>query len=519
MADSRIQKTLLNARINTICYLVSLVVAFFTRRVLLDNLGANFLGLTGTLSSLLGFLNLAELGIGTAIGYTLYKPLFDKDRSKINEIISLLGYLYRCIGIFILAAGVILSLFLPLIFPDSSISFGVIYFGYYSYIFASLLGYFVNYKMTLLAADQRNYIITGYFQLTTTVKVIMQMMLAIYFHNFYLYLAIEIIFGIINSTILNHKIRKTYPWLKSEIKLGRKLLDKYPEIIKYTKQIFIHKIGTFAQFQITPFLIYAFASLTTVALYGNYTLITQKVSNFLGGIVDSAAAGIGNLIAEGKKEHIYNTYKELFALRFLVVGIISLCIFHLSTPFVGIWLGDEYMLPQAFIFIVSLQFFLSLFAGIYHSFLQGHGLFHDVWAPVAETILLVTVSIILGYKWGYLGVLCGPLFAQCVIIHIWKPIFLYTQGFKQPLYKHAILVTKHALPLLAGYFIARYSADYILGCCTIENNWLNWIALSAVFTIIISISAGGLMLIASEGLRSFTLRIINKKRYESSLFS
>ena len=511
-ADTRTQKTLLNARINTICYLVSLVVAFFTRKVLLDNLGADFLGLTGALGSLLGFLNLAELGVGTAIGYTLYKPLFDKDRYKINEIISLLGYLYRCIGLFILGVGIIISLFLPLIFPDSPISMGVIYFGYYSYIFASLLGYFANYKMSLLAADQRNYIITGYFQFTTTSKIILQMVLAMYFHNFYLYLAIEIVFGIINSSILNYKVRKTYPWLESQIKLGRKLLDKYPEIIKYTKQIFIHKIGTFAQFQVTPFLIYAFASLATVTLYGNYTLITQKVQNFLGGIVDSAAAGIGNLIAEGNKEHIYNTYKELFAMRFLVVGIISLCIFHLSTPFIGIWLGEEYMLPDTFIFIVSLQFFLTLFAGIYHSFLQGHGLFHDVWSPFVETAILVTFSVVLGLKWGYLGVLCGPLIAQCVIIHIWKPIFLYTQGFKQPLYKHVVLVAIHTVPLLAGYFIARYSAEQILDFAAIENRWLHWIVLSAVFTTVISIAAGGLTLITSHSLRSFALRFIKKTK-------
>ncbi len=509
-ADTRTQKTLLNARINTICYMVSLFVAFFTRKVLLDNLGTDFLGLTGTLGSLLGFLNLAELGVGTAIGYTLYKPLFDKDRTKINEIISLLGYLYRCIGLFILAAGIILSFFLPLIFPEPAISYGVIYFGYYSYIFASLLGYFANYKMSLLAADQRNYIITGYFQLTTTTKVIIQMLLAMHFHNFYLYLAIEIVFGIINSVILNYKIKVTYPWLESNVKQGHKLFKKYPEIIKYTKQIFIHKIGSFAQFQTTPFLIYAFASLSTVTLYGNYTLITQKVQGFLSGIVDSAAAGIGNLVAEGNKERIYKTYKELFAMRFLLVGIISLCIFYLSTPFVGLWLGEEYMLPDTFIFIVSLQMFLTLFAGIYHSFLQAHGLFHDVWSAFVETIILIAVAIILGSKWGYLGVLCGPLVAQCIIIHTWKPIFLYTQGLKQPLYKHAILLVAHSLPLVAGYFISKYGTEYIIEHIAIDNKWLHWVVLSALFTTIVSISASGLMLITSSGLRSFVLRFIKK---------
>ena len=88
---SRTKKSIVNARMNLICYFLTLVVAFFTRKTLLDYLGTEFLGLTGTLGSLLSFLNLAELGIGSAIAYVLYKPLFECDESKINEIISVLG--------------------------------------------------------------------------------------------------------------------------------------------------------------------------------------------------------------------------------------------------------------------------------------------------------------------------------------------------------------------------------------------------------------------------------------------
>lgn len=118
---SRTKKSIVNARMNLICYFLTLVVAFFTRKTLLDYLGTEFLGLTGTLGSLLSFLNLAELGIGSAIAYVLYKPLFECDESKINEIISVLGYLYRKIGSLILLAGLLLSAFLPWIFSLSLI--------------------------------------------------------------------------------------------------------------------------------------------------------------------------------------------------------------------------------------------------------------------------------------------------------------------------------------------------------------------------------------------------------------
>lgn len=109
--------------------------------------------MTGTLQNLLGFLNLAELGIGSAIGYVLYKPLFDHDETKINEIISVFGYLYRWIGKIILIAGCILACFLPLIFPNTEFDLGLIFFAYFSFLASSLIGYFANYKQTLLGAD------------------------------------------------------------------------------------------------------------------------------------------------------------------------------------------------------------------------------------------------------------------------------------------------------------------------------------------------------------------------------
>lgn len=73
----------------------------FSRKIFLEKLGADFVGLTSTMQNLLGFLNLAELGIGASIGYVLYKPIFDGNRDRIKEIVSVLAYLYRNVGLLI----------------------------------------------------------------------------------------------------------------------------------------------------------------------------------------------------------------------------------------------------------------------------------------------------------------------------------------------------------------------------------------------------------------------------------
>ena len=142
--ESRVKKTLLNARVNMIFYFLILILSFFSRKIFLECLGVDFVGLIGTLNNLLGFLNLAELGIGSAIGYVLYKPIFDDDRKKINEIISVMGYLYRVIGNIILVLGLILACFLPFIFPNTGFHLGVIYFTYFSFLFSSLIGYYMK---------------------------------------------------------------------------------------------------------------------------------------------------------------------------------------------------------------------------------------------------------------------------------------------------------------------------------------------------------------------------------------
>lgn len=508
--ESRVKKSFLNARMNLICYMASLIVAFFTRKVFLDQLGTEFIGLTGTLQSLLGFLNLAELGVGTAIGYVLYKPIFDDDKEKINEIISVFGYLYLCIGLIILGAGIILSLFLPLIFPDTTFSWGVIYFGFYAFLASSMLGYFVNYRMTLLGADQKNYIVTGYFQATTTGKVILQMILAIYVQSFYLYLTIEIVFSIINSIILNIKIRKTYPWLESDIKLGKQLFKKYPEIGKYVKQLFVHKIGSFVQFQITPFLIYSYVSLPVVALYGNYTIITQRVQGFISSILDSTSAGIGNLISEGNKEKIYQTYKELFAVRFLISGILTACVFYLCNAFISIWLGDEYPLSSLILLLISIQFFLAVFRGTTDQFIFGYGLFYDVWAPAVESAIFIVTAMIAGSIWGLPGVLCGPLISTIVIVYMWKPYFLFHKGLKKSILLYIKEFCVHLFAILVAYLIAEFLAGKVFNQVPLSASWKNWILGSLLFTSLMTTFSTILLYCVSSGFRSFIYRFIKK---------
>lgn len=506
--ESRVKKSLLNARVNLIFYFLTLALSFFSRKIFLDCLGADFVGLTGTLQNLLGFLNLAELGIGSAIGYVLYKPLFDHDEAKINEIISVFGYLYRWIGCIILGAGIVLACFLPLIFPDTQFDFGLIFFAYFSFLASSLIGYFANYKQTLLGADQKNYVVTAYFQTANIIKVSIQLVSAYYTGSYYLWVIIELVFGILYSFILNWKVNQVYPWLKSEVKQGKLLFKKYPEVMRYTKQLFVHKIAGFSQWQTTPFLIYAFVSLQIVAYYGNYTIITEKINNLISNFLNSTGAGVGSLIAEGNRNKIYKVFWELLAIRLFIVGIVIFAIYILMEPFIGLWLGSEYILPKSTLIILLINFFLNHARGSIDQFLCGYGLFYDVWAPLLETFIYISTAVIGGYYWGLNGILLGSTVSQIIIAIGWKPYFLFTRGFKVSIAYYWLNWSKYIILISISFVIGHYLDSYLP--INPSKNYLSWILYAVIIVFIFIVIESILLILFTRGMRDFIKRVIKK---------
>ena len=479
--ESRIRKSLLNAKVNLTFYFLSLFISFFSRKIFLSALGDDFVGLSSTLGNLLNFLNLAELGVASAIGFLLYKPLFADDRQKINEIIAVFGYIYRKIGFIILGAGCVLACFLPLIFPDTPFSYGIIYFAYFSMLTSSLLSYFFNYKQTLLNADQRNYVVTGYYQGALMAKTLLQMGIAYYTGNYYLWLAMELVFGTAYTFILDAKIKQTYPWLKSEIRQGRKLFRQYSEVMTYTKQLFAHKMGFFVQFQTAPILIYFFVSLKTVAYYGNYTIIVDKITLLIKNLMQSTGASVGNLIAENDTSKIQQVFWELMSIRFFIAGCVSFALWQLTEPFITLWLGEQYVLPHSILLLLITNSFIIYTRDAVDQFINGYGLFYDTWAPIAEVIINLTVSIAGGTLWGLPGILLGNITSQFFVICLWKPYFLYSKGFKIPVIRY----WKRYFLYLFILLLTGFCCYQLLHLTSIlpDASFLHWIIFGVIATL------------------------------------
>ncbi len=431
--SERVHKSFLNAEVNLLFYFLSLFFAFFSRKIFLNNLGIEFIGLTGALDNILGYLNIAELGIGSCISYFLYKPLQSDDKKRIEEILSILGYLYKRIGLIILCSGIIISLFFPLFFGNINIELNVVYFAFYSFLGSSLIGYFINYREIILSADQKNYVVTIYYQSANLIRLALQIFLAIHFHNVYIWISIEFIFGIIGCIVLNWKINKVYPWLKTNKIEGKILLKKYPDILLNTRKIFIHKIKDFVLRKSDEIFIFAFVSLNMVAYYSNYMMIINKITLLFHSVLESVNAGIGNLVAENDKKKMINVFWELMTIRHFVAGLLSYSIFHYIEPFIFLWLGKDFIINHHILVLLIVFIYITNSRGVVDAFNHAHGLYSDVWSAWVELLINISITIIGGIYWGIIGILLGKIVSLSFIVIFWKPYYLFKCGFKLPI--------------------------------------------------------------------------------------
>lgn len=506
---SRVKKTLLNVRVSMVCYVITIVLSFFTRKVFLDRLGDEFIGLTTTVNSLLAFINLAELGVAASIAYFLYKPLLDDDRKRINELMSIMGYLYRLIGAFVLLAGIIFSFFLPSIFHDTGFRMYVVFYCFYAQLASSLIGYFFNYRPdTLFSADQRMYMIQGYSQAVKVIMLLTQAYFALHGGSFVAFITVELLFTAVNSVVLNWRFEKYYSWVEATPKDGLALLKQNPQIMPYVGKVFMHKTGGFVNKNLMPTIIYAIASLNVVTLYANYQLLTKTLESLVNAAMGGSAASVGNLVAEGDKKKIYGCYEELYSAKFVFCGIVSVCLMRLCSPLVAVWLGPEYVLSAVVVGIIALDFFQNLIRTTTDQFIDAYGLKSDIWVPMIRIASLVFVFAA-GKAWGLAGILAVTTGVSLLLMHTWKPYYLYSKGFHENFLKYFRLVVINLIPMAVSLF-----ATIVL-----TNRWYSWDSLpesvwrffvmTLVFGMIFSISYSLLALAMIPHVRSFVKHVMS----------
>lgn len=434
MNDGRTGKAIKNSEYAILSKLLETVLAFILRTIFIRCLSTVYLGLNGVFTNVLTVLCLMDLGLGSAIAFSLYKPLADNDRSKVVALMDLYRKFYRNIGIIISVVGFCLTPFLKYIItlPEEVPN---IYIIYWLNICNPAITYFVAYKMTLLIADQRIYVNYRYNIIFLFTRFFILSGILILTHNFILYLAFDILNKFASNVVISLKVSKMYPYLKEH--KGAFLEEKEKKNIwKYMRAGILNKIGQTVVTSTDSIVISSFISTITVGLYSNYLLLINGVETFVYTLFSNLTSSVGNLAASEKDiRKIKSIFNTLQTINHMISTVACVGLAALSNCFIELWLGKDYLLPIITIYICILNLYITLNTNSISNFMGARGDMYYInrFRPIIEAVVNLSVSIILVKftRLGLNGVFIGTL-VSFLCGRIWMDAHtLYKYWFKE----------------------------------------------------------------------------------------
>lgn len=439
---------------------IGFIVSFIARIFFIRTLGREYLGLNGLFTNILTILSLAELGVGEAITYSLYKPLAENDSKKCTMLMQVYKKVYNVIGLAILLIGIAVTPFLPFIIKDMP-NIPNISFIYILFVINTSVSYFFSYKRNLIIADQKRYIATFIRYLAHIIFTFLEIVYLVLFRDYIGYLLIMIASTLADNVMVSIKAEKMYPYLKSKEKIP---LDKESKesIIKNTKAMMMHKVGGVVVSSTDNILLSKFVSLDAVGLYSNYFFVTNALNSVAVHIFNSVTASVGNMVVLENKEKQYSIFRDIFFLDFWLFCFLSVSLLCLFNPFIELWVGKEYLFGFDIVCIIVINFYLTGMRRAVLTFREASGLFYkDRWKSVAEAVLNLGFSIVLAIYLGTFGVFLGT-FISAVMTCIWiEPLVLYKYGFEKKLRNYFFIYFKYLFITLICAVVTYYLCSFI----------------------------------------------------------
>ena len=459
---NRTRSSLLNFVTAMIGQGFGLIITFISRIYFIKILGSEYLGLNGLFTNILTVLSLAELGVGNAITFSLYKPLAENDNLTCKMLMQLYKKIYTIIGVIILIIGIIITPMLPLFIknmPDIS-NINLIYI---LFVINTAISYFYSYKRNLIIADQKRYIAIIYRYVFFFILNLLQIIYLVINRDYIGFLIIQIISTFLENIFVSKHADKMYPYLKDKDKIPLESNVKN-DIIKNTKAMMMHKIGGIVVSATDNIILSSFVSIVSVGIYSNYYLIINALNTICGQVYNSLTASLGNMWVKESMGKSYNIFKKINFLTFWIYCFITICLICLFNPFIEIWIGKEYLFTFDIIIILVINFYLSGIRKSILTFRDAAGLFEkDKYKAIFESIINLSASIILAKYFGVFGVFFGT-FISSVTTCVWvEPYVLFKYGFKRSVSEYFKDYIKKTLLTLVLTIFTYYICSFFSG--------------------------------------------------------
>lgn len=407
-----------------------ILVPFLMRTAMIYLMGVQYLGLNSLFTSVLQVLNLAELGVGSAMVYSMYKPIAEDDDTTICALMKLYRTYYRVIGLVIAVVGCALTPFIPHLIK-SDVPAGInVYMLYLLNLGATVLSYWLfAYKNSILQAHQRVDVVSKVTLVTSTIQYGLQLFVLWAFHNYYFYVIVMLATQALTNIVAAICADKLYPQFKPRGKVDKIQVQRINQRIK---DLFTSKIGGIIYDSADTIVISAFLGLTVLAVYQNYFYILNSITGLIAVVFQACMAGIGNSIVMESKEKNYQDLNEFTFIITWVSGFCSVCLLCIYQPFMELWVGKDLMLSLSAVVCFVVYFFVRQFNALFNLYKDASGMWHeDRLRPLAAALTNLVLNLILVQFIGIYGILLSTVLAILCVGMPWLLHNLFTVIFEK----------------------------------------------------------------------------------------
>ena len=430
MKINRTQNATRNIAFGVVLRIYQMLMPFVMRTIMIYLLGVNYLGLNSLFTSILQVLNLAEMGVGLAMVYSMYEPIAKDDSEKVCALMQLYKVYYRVIGAVVLIGGCLVIPFLPKLIKSDIPPDMNIYILYILNLLATVLTYWLfAYKNSILYAHQRADISTKVAIITETIKYLLQIVVLAVFQSYYLYTIVIVATQILTNIITAVVAGKIYPQYKASGKLSK---EEVRQINAKIRDLFTSKLGTVVFNSVDTIIISAFLGLRILAIYQNYYFIVTSVTSLISIIFSSSTAGIGNSLIIESEEKNYNDFKKFTLIIIWISGFCTMCMLCLFQPFMKIWVTEKLMLEFHAVILFCIYFFVNQINLLMEAYKDAAGMWHeDRFRPLTLSVINLVLNLILVQFIGVYGVLLASCITKAFIGIPWVIYNLFHVVFRQ----------------------------------------------------------------------------------------
>ena len=480
----RVQSAAKNIAFGQIGNLITQILGFILRTVFIAHLGDTLNGINALYTSILSVLSMAELGIGTALNYSLYKPVANKDYEKIKSYMLLYKQAYRVIGIVIAVIGLIISPFLPyLVKQPEGVSVRDLTLYYFIFLFNTVSSYFVAYKYSLVNAEQKNYIQTNVITITKMITISLQILVILTTGNFYFYLLTAAAVELIQKLFVSYYLNKRYPYLKDKnvTKLSK---EETGEIVSKTKALVFHKVGDVARLQTDSMIISGFINVTLSGFVDNYNMVMNSVANVVNIMFNSVLSSFGNLIATESKEKQYRIFKVYLFAACWIYGFAAIGFSMLLTPLISLWLGEEKTLAFVVVICILIDFYFKGERIVLSNFKTAAGVFEqDKYLALIQGAVNLVISIVLVQEIGLVGVYIGTIISG-LIANMTKPVIIYRVILKKDVKEYFTDSLKYIVVLVVVFGLLSAVKKMVMPQVTILTFAVMFVIICVFFNLV-----------------------------------